>query len=419
MSLVEMKTRYSTLVNEAALLATEMQSDEEKNTDENLQLLQTKTAEAKALADKILTFENVEGLKSTVTEGAGHKTVLDAIVDYAKGAPVRGKSVGEQFVESDVYKNWQGKSLPRGFSAQFDAKGIFGPKQLKATFDTASTGLETYYNYQAGPIMIEQQRLTIRDLLAVGQTTLNTIPYIKETSFTNAADMVAEEGEKPEATFALEDATAPVKKIAVIARVTDEMWNDFPMLRDYINGRLRFMVEAKEEQQLLNGAGTGNQITGILNTSGIQTQALGGDTVPDAIYKAMTKVRVATGSAGGFEPDGIVIHPNDWQAVRLAKDANNQYYAGGPFTGAYGNNGIAPDMLWSKRVVVTTAIAENTALVGSFRLGAQIWQREGIRVEATNSHEDDFAFNRIALLVEERLALAVYRPSAFCTVTGI
>ena len=287
-------------------------------------------------------------------------------------------------------------------------------KGVKATFDAASTGLLTDVNYSAGPVLVEQQRLTIRDLLPVGQTTQSQVNFIKETSFTNAADMVAEEGLKPEATFVLEDATVPVRKIAVTGKVTDEMWNDFPMLRDYVNMRLRFMVEAKEEQQLLNGTGAGQQITGILQTSGIQTQALATD-IGITTYKAITKIR----SIGMFEPTGAVFHPNDWEQVRLLQDLNGQYYGGGPFTGAYGNNGIARDSIWGLPVVITTAITEGTGLVGAFRLGAQIWQREGINVEATNTNEDDFVYNRMTIRVEERLALAVYRPLAFCKLTGI
>ena len=74
---------------------------------------------------------------------------------------------------------------------------------------------------------------------------------------------------------------------------------------------------------------------------------------------------------------------------------------------------------WGLRTVVTTAITTGTALVGAYKLGAQIWQRDGVTVDSTNSNEDDFNFNRISLRVEERLALATYRPLAFCTVTGI
>jgi HK97 family phage major capsid protein len=418
MNLPEMKTAYSTLVTEAGALAAEMQSDETKNTEDNLALLQTKTKEAEALAQKIAVFENVAGLRVTVTEGEGRKTQENP--QLAVVNDIRQKSIGELFTESEAYKNAikDGKINPNT-RAIIEAKGFLFPGSQKATFTTTSTGLDSTVNYVTPPggmVMVEQQRLTVRDLLSVGETTMNSIPYIKETSFTNYADMVAEEGEKPEATLLTEDATAPVKKIAVVLKVTDEMYADFPMLRDYINTRLRFMVLAKEEQQLLNGTGAGNQITGILQTSGIQTQAKGGDSNFIAIHKAITKIR----SVGFYEPDGIVIHPTDWQLLRIAVDGNTQFYGGGPFSDQYGSGPYPQNpMLWGLRPAITTAITAGTALVGAFKLGAQIWQRQGVTVDSTNSNEDDFNFNRITLRVEERLALAVYRPLAFCTVTSI
>ena len=61
----------------------------------------------------------------------------------------------------------------------------------------------------------------------------------------------------------------------------------------------------------------------------------------------------------------------------------------------------------------------NTALVGAFRLGGQVFNREGVRIEATNSDQDDFIKNLITIRCERRLALAVYRPKAFCTVTSL
>jgi len=122
------------------------------------------------------------------------------------------------------------------------------------------------------------------------------------------------------------------------------------------------------------------------------------------------------------EPDAFVIHPTDWQTIRLGKDSQNQYYGGGPFTGAYGNPGSGGAYtneanLWGLRGVVTTAITQGTVLVGGFQECAQVFRRQGVTLEMTNSNVDDFVNNLITLRAEERLALAVYRPAGFGKVT--
>jgi HK97 family phage major capsid protein len=257
----------------------------------------------------------------------------------------------------------------------------------------------------------------IAQLFAQGTTNAATIRVTQEVTHTQAATAVAEEGQKPEASFDLVETDFGVKKIAVIGRVSDEMFADFPQVQAYVNSRLIYMVGSLEDNHLLNGDGTSNKITGILSTSGIQTVAAGASsTVIDAIYKALTKVS----SVGFFQPDYIVVNHTDWQNIKLSKDSNGQYYAGGPFSGAYGVGGYTvAGMLWGLPVIATNAISQGTALVGAFQLGAQLFRREGIRLDTTNSDASDFQYNRIAIRVEERLALAVYRPLAFCTITGI
>lgn len=421
-----MKTKATIMaekLQEIAELQAKMEGNEAERTDENQAAFDALADEVKSLKGEIEREQMIESAKTLLNEPA-RESKAAGVSTYQPGVvtPRAPETPGFGLVNSEAFreaaKAWE-ESGKRRFNLSFELKNATMPGAVKATFDTAATGQETYINYQGNggmPVLIEQQRLTIRNLLAQGTTVMNSVPYIRETSFSNAATTVAEGGLKPEATFALEDVFAPVKKIAVTSKVSDEMWADFPGLRSYVDNRLRLMNGITEEAQLLNGNGSGSNLTGILQTSGIQTEALGSNTRADAIYRAMTKIR----SVGFFEPDGIVIHPNDWQDIRLAKDGANQYFGGGPFTGAYGNGGgIAPDMLWNLPVVVTTAISEGTALVGAFRFGAQIFDRQGVTVDMSNQNEDDFVTNRMTIRVEQRLALAVYRPLAFCTVTGI
>lgn len=325
-------------------------------------------------------------------------------------------SVGTQFTESAGYKELVGRGLSGRFSS--------GPIEVAATLteDTSSGGDLLVPQYQPGILPILFRRLTVADLMPNSSTNAASVTYFEEATATNAADTVSEGSAKPESTLAFNQVNEPVRKIATILPVTDEMLEDVQQIRGYIDNRLRLFVQLAEEAQLLSGSGDAPDISGILDRSGVQTQAVGSETYfkdAIAIFKAMTKVRANISNGAGLEPDGLVIHPNDWQDVRLESDANGQFSGGGPFTGQYGNGQVAESPYWGLRVVVTPAITEGTALVGAFASAAQVFRRSGLTVEATNSHDDWFAYNKTAIRAEERLALAVYRPAAFCTVTGV
>lgn len=327
-----------------------------------------------------------------------------------RSAPPERKNIGELLTSSEGYRSAIRSKNLRSISMEVPILGT------RATLLT-STGV-TSYERPPGVVLLDQQPLTVAALFSQGETTAATVRVLQEVSFTNAATAVEEEGQKPEASFDLVETDFGVKKIAVLGRVSDEMFSDFPVVRDYVNSRLVYMVGAKEDSELLNGTGLTGRLTGVLQTSGIQTvSSAASSTVIDAIHKGITKVR----STGFLEPDGIVLNPNDWQNIRLSKDSNGQYYAGGPFNGQYGSTQgySVVGTLWGLPVAVTTSIAQGTALVGAFKIGAQIFRRMGVTVDTTNSDASDFAYNRICIRVETRLALAVYRPLAFCTVTSI
>jgi HK97 family phage major capsid protein len=385
--------------------------------DDSLTMAEKATAldgietDLKAKQDDLKSYEQVETQrKALVAATEGPAGEIEAPV-----APTGRKSLGEQFTDSDGFKGTSFKSGRFSTGAvELDAPGL----GQKATFTEAAGGSGGIIpTYLPGVTEILFRRLVVADLFPQGSTDRPTIIYLKESSVTNAAAAVAEGGAKPGSDLNLTQVTENVKKLATTLKVSDEALEDISFLQSYINARLTLFVKLAEEDQLLNGSGSGANLTGLLNRSGLQTaQAKSTDSIPDAIYKEITKIRINA----FVEPDGIVMHPTDWQSVRLSKDANGQYYAGGPFTGAYGNGGMATqNQLWGMPVVVTTALSQGTAVVGAFGIGAQILRKGGLTVEATNSNEDDFLKNLVAIRAEERLALAVYRPGAFGTVTGL
>jgi hypothetical protein len=346
-------------------------------------------------ADVKAILEQHTALKSVSRDPFGDSS------DTAATAPaeVTPKSIGEAFTKSQGFQS---------LLANGDAKGSrfsTGAVDVKATLTTAAggAGLVTPV-YLPGITELLFQRLTVADLMPSGTADGNTIIYMKESSVTNAAATVAEGGAKPASDLNYTQVTEPFRKIANTLKISDEMRQDVSYIESQVNNRLVFFVQQKEEQQLLSGLGTGSELTGLLTRSGLTAaQAKGTDTA-------------------------IEMHPTDWQGIRLSKDANNQYFAGGPFTGAYGVGGGGMNdrsilgnqaNLWGLPVVVTTAATVGTAIVGAFATCAQVFRKGGITVEMTNSNEDDFLKTLIAIRAEERLALAVYRPAGFSTVTGL
>jgi HK97 family phage major capsid protein len=321
-----------------------------------------------------------------------------------------GKSLGEVFTESAAFKTYS-KARKAGDAVEIDIDDENELKRLLGV-GTKATLTETGYAPQAirtGLILPGAlRRPVVADLIPDGTTRMNAIVYMEETTTTNAAATVAEGAAKPESTLVFTERSSPVRKIATVLPITDELMDDEPAMRSYVEARLRLFLALAEEAQLYAGSGVSPDLTGLTITAGINTQAKGADPTPDAIWKAMDLIRVNA----FLEPDGVIMHPNDWQDIRLLRTADGIYIWGSP-------SEQGPQRIWGVPVVVTPAATQNTGLVGAFAQGTQIFRRSQVSFAVSDQHQDFFIKNLLMLRVEERLALVVYRPKGLSTVTGI
>lgn len=341
----------------------------------------------------------------------------EAIDDDGKPRP-QHKSVGEAFVKSAAYSHAV-EALREGsrYSTPAIDTGI-GVKALTSGGVTRGVGdTVSLPGIVTKPIF----RPVVSDLLATGTLSGTTLSYLLESAYTNAAAAVAEGGVKPASDLTLQRIDGVLSKVATILDVPNEFLLDLDAAQSYIDGRLTLFIQLTEEQEVLNGSGTAPHVRGILNTSGIQTQT--GTTKADnldAAYRAITQVRVNA----LLEPDGIVVHPTDYQQMRLQKDTALQYFGGGPFGGAYGEfpggptgGGVGDPPIWGLRTVITPAIAVGTGLLGAFQTGAMLFRKGGLVVDSTNSDASKFASNISTIRAEERIGLAVFRPVGFVKLT--
>lgn len=263
-----------------------------------------------------------------------------------------------------------------------------------------------------------RRRTVIADLLGSGNISGSIVKYFIEGPIEGGPRTTAENAQKPQ--FSMGNPTAesdPTKKIAGWFKMTDEMLEDLEFVASEINNRGLYELALEEERQLLDGDGEGENLLGLRNRSGVQAleaAEAGAKGASEAIFAAGTRIQIAT----GMMPDALIINPLDYEQLVLQTDGNGQYFAGGPFSGQYGNGGVQQNPpIWGRNTVVTPAVAVGKPLVGALRRAATIYRKGGVRVEVTNSHADDFIHNRVTTRIEERLALAVRRPSAIAEVS--
>lgn len=316
-----------------------------------------------------------------------------------------GLTVGEVYVKSVAFTEFNAsrKGSPEAILNVGPQVANLRQKALLDTTDFAPQAIRSNLILPTA-----ERQVMITDLIPQGTTNQTSIVYMEETTATNGAAFVAEGDAKPESALSFTERTSPVRKVATVLPVTEEMFEDVPQMRDYVNARLGQFMDLARENYLLNGSGVAPEFTGMLNVAGIQTQAKGADPTPDAIYKAIVKIQV-----GAFlQPSGVVLHPNDWTDIRLLRTADGQYIWGSPAD-------PGPARIWGLPVVSTVAATENTGVVAAFDSAMMIWRRTGVSFAVSDQHNDFFITNKLMLRVEERLAFVVYRPAAICTVTGI
>lgn len=308
------------------------------------------------------------------------------------------QSFGEQFVKSD------------SFLQMAAGRSKFARLEFKTAIINATGQNQPLVAADRIPGIIANpdRVLTIRDALPTGRTSSNLVEFTRENVFTNNAGAqysspARENVTKPESGITFTLASAPVVTLAHFIPVSRQVLDDAPQLQSYVNSRLTFGLKLEEEDQLLNGSGTSGNLSGLLTSGNFvaYNRAATGDTRLDTIRKAITQAALSE-----YTADTVVINPADWERMELSKASDGQYIMANPMD-------LAAPRIWGKRVVATNSIAAGTFLVGAMSMGAQIWDRMDAAVQISYEDGDNFKKNMATLLAEERLALTVYRPSAF------
>lgn len=409
-SLIE---RRSALLAEARDL---LPADGEKMDKETYARVEGLMEEHDAVDAEIKAAEKAGSLMDRV-RGAdlGEKATEDTPADHAAA------TLGDHFVKhaGDVLRRQSNGAQMQSATPEYETRAADDPFLTPNAEGSEVAHLAPWTTeFRRSIVNAKRDKLVIADLMGAATVAAQTqtISYLVEKLplvAEGGAATVAEGARKPYVRFNnFEIESEKLTKIAALTKITDETAADLTFVRSWINDRLIYELSVVEEEQLLKGDGTGSNLTGLLNREGLQQYDIAGDLF-DGLFLASQKVPEFT----GLTADALVVNTADFVRIRLAKDGNGQYFAGGPFTaGQYGNGGLTLNPApWGLRTVDTPAIARGTYVLGAFRQGSTVLRKNGLRVDSTNSNVDDFEQNLITLRAEERLGLMVERPAAFVT----
>lgn len=376
--------------------------------------LKAKQAELVALKSRI-EADDAEAIAEGEKLQAEIETKTAEIERADKKAALLGK-IGSTETQEDTEMGEvkQARTLGEHFANHVKSGGQINPRDkftiaaplFKAYNDVqktpTATGVDAFATtYDRNVVTGPRIPLVVRDLFGAETISGSTLIYLVEGAMEGSPAATNEAAAKARVHFkdpAIK--TVSLDKITAYIKESEEYIHDYAFLASAINGRLLYELQLKIQDKL---------IYDLLNTSGIQSDSTNwgatakASDLADIIYGAAMDVQ----QESGFAADGILINPVDWQTIRLGKDGEDRYYGGGYFGDG------RPDNVWNIPVCVSTAVDAGTIVVGAFKACGSVVNSEGVRIESTNTDQDDFIKNLMTIRCEERLALAVRRPKGF------
>lgn len=378
---------------------------------EGAKLIKARVKEMKGDVDMRAAIESLGEDISLASDGSGQPA----------GKGKSKKSLGELFTGNPAWQAYLKSIAPNGHIAEsrkgissppisMKSLGVFGRKTLITGLGDTSAGAFVDTDLTGIYEPLGRYALNMRDLVNVRQTTGDTVEFVRQLTQSNAAAPVAEatatageSGIKPESGMTFERVQETVKTIAVWVPATKRALSDAAQLRGLIDQELREDLGEELENQMLNGNGVGENFTGLASTDGTLVQPFVSDILVTT-RKAITNLLVN----GKQVPTAWLLNPVDWETIELLKDDEGRFRWGGPLM-------RGQQTLWGVPVAQSFFQPQGTAWLGNWAK-AVLWDREEANISVSDSHDNFFIRNMVAILAELRAAFGVIRPSAFVEV---
>lgn len=381
--------------------------------------------DAKEIKDLISAETDAKGIFDFLNQSDGQSTAGSDAADSQRGRS-EAKSISSEFLGADFYlqgkaRQFQGQPLMGGFAVERGLPDLALASQ-KDVYSASGGSVSIPSLGSAQNLGLTERMLRpgrVRDLFPAERTSAAMLYGMRETGYQNRARVVAERtaadgtaatgaptdvyGLKPKSDLTIVPVTYPIATIAHIMYVHKLTLDDEPRMRGLLDRDMVDGVKMAEDDQILWGDGVGDNLTGLMNTTGVQEyDGIAADKQSAQVRRAATRSILAY-----FQPNGVVMHPFDWENLELETDKNGQYTVA--ISVAVGGE----KRVWRLKITDSPAMNEGMALIGAFGTGAKLYDREMVNVQISTENRDMFERNAYTLRAEERMGLVVDRPESF------
>ena len=346
--------------------------------------------------------ETVSQMKNLVERADALKDRIDEM-EKSSNRKESGSFKNELAMELESHKSQLNELKTNGRGFRMDLKVANDPMTTGNTY----TG-EVIESDRLPGVYFDPDRAThVRQFLTQTSTTSDNVRYVQETAYTDGTATQTEGSDKGISDFSLEAKDAPVRTIASYIRVSRQMLDDTAFLTSYINQRLPKKLFLEEDDQILYGNGSNENLEGITAVAQSFAAITGLSLVSrfDALVNSISQVRTDNGE---YQASAIMLNPEDYYIMLVEKDNENRYYF--PDAVRFGGQ---PPRVAGVPVITNTAVAADDFIVGDFNLGATMALREGVSLQFFEQDQDNVIKNLVTVRVEERLALPIHNPNAF------
>jgi HK97 family phage major capsid protein len=346
--------------------------------------------------------ETVNQIKSLVEKSDKMKERVDAMEVSANRVSNEAKSFKSELHET-LNKEQDSlnelKNAGRGFRLEL--------KNDPMTTGNSYTGEVVASDRLQGIFSDPDRTVHVRQFLSQASTTSDNIRYVRETGYTNGTAMQVEGADKGNSSFTLQAFDAPVRTLASYLRISRQALDDTAFLSSYITQKMPNKLYLVEDNQILYGDNTGENLQGITAVAQAFSAITGLSLVSkfDALVNAISQVRTDNGE---YQANAIMLNPEDFYIMLSEKDNESRYL----FPDAVRFGGTAPRVA-GVPIIQNTAVTKDDFIVGDFASGATLVNRQGVSLQFFEQDQDNVKKNLVTVRIEERLALPIHNPNAF------